>query len=164
MRALDRVAEQLRRFDLLEAPGHLLRRNHQRSTEIFAQMVGGDVTRQQIALLIALNQNPGAAQHVLVAATDIDKSTLKEMLGRMVTRGWVERDRDPDDQRAWRMNITAAGLIELGERLDNVVAAQTAILAPLPEAMRPVFLHCLRVLVGLETARASDAAAIPRPP
>lgn len=138
------------KLDLLHAPGHLLRRNHQRSYEIFSKLVGDDVTRQQIALLIALSERPGASQNDLVAATGIDKSTLKEMLGRMIKRGWVSRDRDPVDQRAWTMHITPEGETLLADRIDRVIAAQREILAPLPEDLRDMFLRCLRIMAGLE--------------
>jgi len=69
--------KRLAAFDLLEVPGHLLRRNHQRSYEIFTRVVGDDVTRQQMALLIALAKRESASQRDLVDATGIDKSTLK---------------------------------------------------------------------------------------
>jgi DNA-binding MarR family transcriptional regulator len=134
---------------LLDTPGHLLRRNHQRSYEIFSELVGDDVTRQQMALLIALYQNPGAAQNALVNATGFDRATIAEMLGRMVSRGWVARSRDPEDGRAWTMHITAEGRNLLLDRISKIVAAQEEILAPLPEELRPVFIRCLRMLLGL---------------
>lgn len=138
-------------FELIDAPGHLLRRNHQRSYEIFSQIVGSDVTRQQIALLITLAKNPGASQNLVVGATGFDKSTLKEMLGRMIERGWVERSRDPADSRCWNMYITDPGRALLEERIAKVAAVQSAILAPLPPELRPVFVRCLRILLGLES-------------
>jgi DNA-binding MarR family transcriptional regulator len=137
-------------LDLLRAPGHLLRRNHQRSQEIFSKLVGEDITRQQIALLIALSDRPGASQNELVAATGIDKSTLKEMLGRMIKRGWVSRDRDPKDSRAWTMHVTPEGAALLAERMALVAETQREILAPLPEHMRADFILALRILIGLE--------------
>ena len=137
-------------FDLLAAPGHLLRRNHQRSFDIFNRIVGDDVTRQQIALLLALAQCPGASQRELVEATGIDKSTLKEMLSRMIARGWVERERDQKDSRAWTMLITEPGEALLLERIDKVQAAQREILAPLSDEDRTVFMRCLRQLLGLD--------------
>lgn len=152
----------LEMFRLLDAPGHLLRRNHQRSYEIFARLVGDDVTRQQIALLIALSQHPNASQNDVVQATGFDKSTLKEMLGRLVARGWVLRERDPKDQRAWRMNVSDAGWAVLEQRFDAVAAAQEEILQPLPETLRPLFIRCLRILIGLEPAEAEPGEAPPR--
>lgn len=142
------LRQRLNEFNLLDAPGHLLRRNHQRSYEIFARHVGDDVTRQQIALLIALAKNPGSSQRELVEETGIDKSTLKEMLGRMVARAWVTRERDPEDSRAWTMRITPGGEALLAERIEAVAAAQSEILSPLPEADREAFVRCLRVLIG----------------
>lgn len=155
-------AADVRSFRLIDAPGHLLRRNHQRSFEIFARLVGDDITRQQFALLIALEQHQGASQNQLVAATGFDKSTLKEMLGRMVTNGWVARARDPNDRRAWTIRITKEGQRLLEARLPNVVRTQAEILAPLPPDLRPVFIHCLKVLLGLD--RADEPATAPPDP
>jgi DNA-binding MarR family transcriptional regulator len=137
-------------FDLLSAPGHLLRRNHQRSYELFTQFVGEAATRQQFALLVTLAQKPGSSQNELVASTGMDKSTLKEMLGRMVARGWVERTRDPTDSRAWTMRVLPEGRALLEQLVAKVAAAQREILAPLPEKDRPFFMHCLRVLAGID--------------
>lgn len=148
----DLDVEELLGFDLLSAPGHLLRRNHQRSYELFTARVGDVLTRQQFALLVTLTQRPGSSQNELVAATGMDKSTLREMLGRMVARGWVERERDPDDSRAWTMRATAAGHSLVEELAPKVQAAQRDILAPLPTEDRAFFMKCLRILVGLERA------------
>lgn len=142
--------EKLERFNLRSAPGHLLRRNHQRSVDIFTKMVGDDVTRQQIGTLIALHHRPGASQRDLVEATGIDKSTLKEMLGRMMKRGWVKRERDPHDSRAWTMHLTDEGLNILLDRVDQVETAQREILEPLPEKDRAIFMNYLRKIAGLE--------------
>jgi DNA-binding MarR family transcriptional regulator len=142
--------EQLLSFNLLDAPGHLLRRNHQRSYDIFTRHVGDDVTRQQIALLIALTKQPGSSQRDLVDATGIDKSTLKEMIGRMIARGWIERSKDPNDSRAWTMRITPEGEVMLSERIAAVAAAQREIVAPLPESYRDIFIKSLRILVGID--------------
>ena len=139
----------LRQFDLLSAPGYLLRRNHQRSVEIFTRTVGDDVTRQQMGTLLALHRKPGASQRDLVDATGIDKSTLKEMLGRMVKRGWVRRERDANDSRAWTMQLTPGGLGLLIERVAKVEAAQREILGPLPARDQVILLRYLRRLIGL---------------
>lgn len=144
------LKQRLADFELLDAPGHLLRRNHQRSYEIFARHVGDDVTRQQIALLIALARHSGASQRDLVDATGIDKSTLKEMIGRMVGKGWIKRARDPKDSRAWTMDITPEGEALLAERIDAVEAAQREIISPLSDDDQRLLISTLRTLLGLE--------------
>lgn len=146
----------LEQFELLSAPGYLLRRTHQRSLDIFTRHVGSDVTRLQIAALVALNKNPGASQRELVEATGIDKSTLKEMLTRMEARGWVQRERDPQDSRAWTMRLTLEGSAVLLERIESVVAAQQEILEPLSKEDRKFFMRCLRKLLGLNALAASN--------
>lgn len=146
----DQSRQDLADFDLLSAPGHLLRRAHQRSYELFTKRVGATVTRQQFALLLSLAQRPGASQRELVDATGMDKSTLKEMLERMVARGWVLRERDPSDSRAWTMLMTVQGRELLNELIPLVAAVQRDILAPLPEEDRPVFMRLLRTLIEFE--------------
>ena len=139
-------------FDLHTAPGHLLRRNHQRSYDLFTARVGDALTRQQFALLLTLAQKPGSSQNELVGSTGMDKSTLKEMIGRLVLRGWIERERAPTDNRAWTMRITPAGRTLLEELVARVAAAQRDILAPLAEEDRPFFIRCLQTLLGIEDA------------
>ncbi len=155
------LGSRLTDFMLLDAPGHLLRRNHQRSFEIFSRIVGDDVTRQQIALLIALARHPGASQRELVDETGIDKSTMKEMVGRMIARGWIARERHQTDSRAWTMRITDLGSELLDSRIDKVAEAQREILAPLDEAERTHFLGCLRKLLGLEATMSDGAPPAP---
>ena len=138
-------------FDLLKAPGHLLRRNDQRAYEIFSRIVSDGLTRQQFALLIALAQTPGASQNALVAETGVDKSTIREILDRMVTRGWVKRERAADDKRAWTMHISVKGQRLLDERIEKALLVQQEIMAPLPPELRDPFIRCLRILIGLET-------------
>jgi DNA-binding MarR family transcriptional regulator len=140
----------LMRFDLHALPGHLLRRCHQRSQEIFARHVGDDLTRQQAALLIVLAQNAGASQRDLVAATGIDKSTLQEMLGRLIARGWAMRERDPGDRRAWTIRITDGGTALLSRHREAFDRTQREILAPLPADDHAPFLRSLRILAGFE--------------
>lgn len=146
--AKDKLPSELARFELLAAPGHLLRRNHQRSFDIFSRHVGNDLTRQQFALMLALGQKPGASQRDLVEATGIDKSTLKEMLGRLVTRGWVKRERDPRDSRAWTMDLTGEGTSLLLDNVAKVQAAQHEIMAPLSGDEQATLLLLLRKLLG----------------
>lgn len=145
----EEAMQKLQLFDLLSAPGHLLRRNHQRSVDIFSRTVGDDVTRQQIGTLLALFRRPGASQRDLVDATGIDKSTLKEMLGRMIKRGWVRQERDPHDSRAWTMHLTEAGLELLLDRIAKVEAAQAEILQPLSKRDQQLLMTCLRKLIGI---------------
>jgi len=143
----------IRSFALQDAPGHLLRRCHQRSEELFTAAVGSDgPTRQQIALLVTACQHPEASQAELVSLTGIDKNTLAEMIGRLTRRGLLERRRGAHDARTNAISATPAAVRLLEEVMPEVRRVQDRILEPLPDELRPLFLRCLRIISGLDQA------------
>jgi len=138
-------------FALRDAPGHLLRRCHQRSEELFTAAVGSDgPTRQQIALLVTVCQHPEVSQAELVARTGIDKNTLTQMIGRLTERGLLERRRGEHDARTNSITATPAAIALLEDVMPRVRQVQDQILEPLPKKLRPMFQHCLRLISGLE--------------
>lgn len=138
-------------FALRDAPGHLLRRAHQRSEELFTAALGTDgPTRQQVALLVTVCQHPEASQAELVAITGIDKNTLAQMIKRLIERGLLARKRAAHDARTNAVSATPAAIDLLATVLPAVRKVQDEILEPLPKDLRPVFRRCLRLLAGLE--------------
>ncbi len=138
----------LKNFVMELSPGYLLRRNHQRAHDIYLELVGPDgPTRQQVSVLLALAQHEGISQRRVTELTGLDKSTLKEMLGRLISRGLVGRRRNKRDSRAWELTITTAGVNLLNTMAAQINEAQQKTLEPLPEALREVFIHCLRLLI-----------------
>ena len=137
-------------FLLADAPGHLLRRCDQRSEELFTAALGTDgPTRQQIALLVAVCQHPDTSQAELVSLTGIDKNTLTQMIRRLTERGLLERRRGERDARTNAIKATPAALDLLGEVMPKVRLVQEQIVEPIPDHLRPAFLHCLRLLSGV---------------
>src|ERR1044072_8110204 len=97
-------------FELSEAPSHLIRRCQQFYGDLYAREAGSrELTKQQLTLLCALEQNDGANQTILVEITGIDRSTLAEMVRRMLERGLLSRERTEEDQRANAVAISATG-------------------------------------------------------
>jgi DNA-binding MarR family transcriptional regulator len=134
-----------------EAPGHLLRRCHQRSREIYEDLIGGaGLSRQQFAVLIAMSRNPGASLTAISKASGFDRNTLAEMIGRLLKRGYVRRRRSADDGRAFEIALAPKGARFVATMMPRAHEVQRRILEPLPADFRPVFLHCLRVLLGLD--------------
>jgi DNA-binding MarR family transcriptional regulator len=141
-------------FALRDAPGHLLRRCHQRSEELFATAVGSDgPTRQQVALLVSAVQNPEASQAELVELTGIDKNTLTQMINRLTARGLLERHPSKRDRRTNAISATAAGVRLLEAVLPQLRRVQDQILEPIPTELRETFQHCLRLIAGLADAK-----------
>src|SRR3954463_11749621 len=97
-------------FDLAQAPSHLLRRCVQYANDLFSQEpAASDLTKQQFTVLAAVEQNEGMSQTDLVAITGIDRSTLAEMIRRMIEKGLLDRERTEADQRANAVRIAMSG-------------------------------------------------------
>ncbi len=158
----------LKPLALDQAPGHLLRRCHRRSREIYEELIGHrGVSRQQFAVLIALATRSGKARGAgasltrIAAATGFDRNTLAEMITRLKRGGYLARRRSAADGRAYEIALTRKGARFVAEMMPRAHEVQRRIMAPLPPALRPVFLHCLRLLLGLDAPRRSgDARAL----
>jgi DNA-binding MarR family transcriptional regulator len=143
------------RVDLRHTPGHLLRRAQQRAIDIFVQAVGENGLRPpQFAVLVTVYQNPGLNQTHLVDKTGIDRSTLGDMIDRLVARGYVERKRAAADQRVNTVWATPAGIATLEGCVAGAMAAQEAIMAPVPPERRAAVLEALEWLADLPSDRA----------
>jgi DNA-binding MarR family transcriptional regulator len=69
----------------------------------------GDLTKQQFTVLAAVEQHEGVSQTELVTITGIDRSTLAEMIRRMIEKGLLDRERTEADARANSVRIGASG-------------------------------------------------------
>jgi DNA-binding MarR family transcriptional regulator len=89
---------------------HLLHRAGQIADELFAaEMAGSDLTPRQFAVLAALARHETASQTDIVRETGIDRSTLADIVKRLVARGSLVRRRARHDARAYAVRLTPAG-------------------------------------------------------
>jgi DNA-binding MarR family transcriptional regulator len=126
------------------SPSHLLHRVLQLALDIYVEESGpGGVTQRQYAVLAAVAENEGVTQTGLVRATGIDRSTLADMVARMITKGLLERQRSDLDARANTVRLTPAGSLVLEESRPKVAMADARILALLKPGKRDGFLDLL---------------------
>src|SRR5476649_284375 len=131
-------------FELSEAPSHLIRRCQQFYGDLYARESGArELTKQQYTLLAALEHNDGASQTVLVEITGIDRSTLAEMVRRMLEKGLLSRERTEEDQRANAVAISPAGRKALRSARNASDRAERALLEALPVPDRQKFVRAL---------------------
>ena len=83
--------------------------------------VGLGVTRAQWKVLFRLTRNPGLRQVELADMLELEPITLCRIVDRLEEARLVERVRDPDDRRAWRLHVTAEAQ-PLVEKLQGVGA------------------------------------------
>ncbi len=97
--------------ELATSPLHMLHRAVQAVTEIYqAEMSEHDLTARQYAVLVALVHADGMSQSELVDATGIDRSTMADIVRRMLKKGIIQRKRDKDDARAYEVRVTDEGI------------------------------------------------------
>ena len=136
-------------FDLSQSPSHLLRRCVQYANDLFSQEQGAsDLTKQQFTVLVAVEQNEGVSQTDLVSVTGIDRSTLAEMIRRMIEKGLLSRERTETDQRANAVRLGQAGRKALRSARSASDKVERTLMSPLPAADRARFARMLSVIVA----------------
>jgi len=89
---------------------HLIHRAEQCAADIFARIAPqGLLTPRQYAILLAIEENEGISQTGLVEKTGIDRSTLADIVRRMIEKGLVQRQRTTEDARAYAVRLTRKG-------------------------------------------------------
>jgi DNA-binding MarR family transcriptional regulator len=148
-------------FDLSQSPSHLLRRCVQYANDLFSrESAASDLTKQQFTVLAAVEQNEGISQTDLVGLTGIDRSTLAEMIRRMIDKGLLDRERTESDQRANAVRIAAAGKKALRSARTANERVEKTLLAGLPAGDRTKFLKMLATVASkAEPAPSSSRSA-----
>lgn len=70
---------------------------------------GHDLTFSQYATLKRLAHGPAGATE-LARVVDLNPGAMSRLLDKLETRGFIARNADPDDGRAWHIVMTPAGL------------------------------------------------------
>ncbi|MEU3463982.1 MarR family transcriptional regulator [Streptomyces sp. NPDC006733] len=136
--------------DLTTHPGHLARRLQQAHHLLWTAMVSEEITSPQFGVLNALTAEPGLDQRTVGERVGLDRSTIAEVIGRLHSRGLLEKVRDPEDGRRFLLRLT-----DEGSRTHRRLTVRTArmnqvFLAPLSADEQALFLRLIR--------RVSDAA------
>lgn len=144
-----------------DAPIFQLHRASQSTTaalEAKFRSAGLDLTVPQYAILEALAVAAGASQTVLSERTGIDRSTLSEIMRRLVKKGIVARRRTTADKRTYSGKLTAAGkaLYSSGHLIFQAANAQ--LLESLPNDLREPFLTALGHFVAHSDTSSSEKA------
>jgi MarR family transcriptional regulator, temperature-dependent positive regulator of motility len=141
------------------SPSHLLHRALQLALDIYAVETGPvAITQRQYAVLAAVAADEGLSQTELVRATGIDRSTLADLVGRMIVKGYLERERSAEDARANTVKLGDAGRAVLEAAKPRVDAADQRILDLLGAKKREPFIEALRKL-----AKAGEGGLLPEP-
>ncbi len=137
-------------MDSLDMAGHLIRRLHQQSTQIFVhrtQAAGFDLTPVQFAALDAIHAHPATDQARIAELIAYDRATIGGVIERLEQKGWIRRVVSERDRRARELSLTAQGRRVRSALLPIVQDLQDEILQPLSSADRACFLDLARQVV-----------------
>ncbi len=110
-------------------------------------MTGGDLTPRQFAVLVTVSQNEGLSQTDLVEKTGIDRSTLADIVRRMLKKSLLQRRRTKEDARAYAVKLTDEGWRVLKNAEPMAKRVDERILSVLPAAQRERFISDLNTIV-----------------
>jgi MarR family transcriptional regulator for hemolysin len=141
---------------ILNDVARLLRTSFDRRVKQFG------LTRSQWWVITFLFRNDGVTQSELADTLEIEKPTLGRLIDRLEAKGWVRREPDANDRRAWRVYLNDAA--EPAMKTMRTIAAEVRrdALAGLSAAERERFVDTLLTvkanLVGLESGAARHGA------
>jgi DNA-binding MarR family transcriptional regulator len=123
------------------------------------------LTPTQIAILSALATRAGLSQTQLCDATGVDRSTMGDVVKRLVKKGLVRRTRTRRDARTNAIELTNHGQQAIAAVTPVAATVGEELLAVLPERGRRKFIQSLlTVIAALESERMIEAAAPDAPP
>ena len=102
-------------------------------TEYDRRVRGLGLTRSQWWVMNHLFRNPGLSQSELAEILEVEKPSVGRLLDRLEAKGWVRREHDARDRRAWRVYLADAAEPQMrslrkraGELMNDALAGLSA--------------------------------------
>lgn len=128
---------------------HALHRASQVAEDRFTRELGDfDITPRQLAVLAVIDAHDGPSQTDIVVETGIDRSTLADIVRRLVKRGLVSRKRAKNDVRAYAVKLTSDGSRVLATAMPVLARVEAELLEALPVKKRVELVGLLEDLTG----------------
>lgn len=136
---------------------HLLHRAGQCAEVLFTNETGKtDLTPRQYAILVSVSQNPDISQTGLVEQTGVDRSTLADIVRRLVKKGLLQRKRTRRDARMYAVRLTQKGQSALNSIKPAANRVDQRLLSVLAAGQRSDFLGALGEIVRAMTRQAAE--------
>jgi DNA-binding MarR family transcriptional regulator len=110
---------------------------------------GNPIPVSEAHALMELGLGGGMTQSELGLRLRLEKSTVSRLVGNLVVRGWLERERDPSDGRAMLLHLTERGLRAAAELEEARRQKFAALFDRIPEEDRE---QVVRVLASMTEA------------
>lgn len=126
---------------------HLLKRAVQYSSHLYMGEVGkSGLTHRQFTVLAAVDTLDGKSQTELVKSTGIDRSTLADLVARLLEQGHLQRKRSKDDARTNSVRLTLVGKKALKSAQGGAEDIDRKLLAHFASSDRRIVSDCMAML------------------
>jgi DNA-binding MarR family transcriptional regulator len=142
---------------------HLLKRAVQYSVHAYMEEVGKTgLTHRQYTVLLAADVNDGKSQTELVKATGIDRSTLADLVARLMSQGYLQRRRSKEDARTNSVRLTPAGKKILRSAQNGAEDVDKKLMALVSASERKILIDSLSLYASeMDKADAAEAEKAP---
>jgi DNA-binding MarR family transcriptional regulator len=142
----------------------LIKRAGQYAGHAYMGSVGkSGLTQRQLTVLTEVDRSDGTSQIALVKTTGIDRSTLADMVARMMAQGYLQRRRAKNDGRTNSVRITPAGKKMLKSAMPGADEADKSLLAKLAANLRKPFAEALTALAEEMDRIEAESGEKPKP-
>lgn len=144
----ERFEYRLHAFELDSAFGFLFRRLNSLATALFSEVTGQtEITPMQMGVLLTVRQAGLVSLRDLARKMRVDRSTLQEVVKRMVDRGLLSRRSPANDKRAHELWLAADGIELVKAYFPAVEQLQGRLLEGVPPEEAETTLRCLKFIL-----------------
>lgn len=124
--------------------GYHLRRASAVFAADFAAAVDGTGMRQVLmGILAVVAASPGINQGAVGRVLGIKRANMVSLINELIDAGWIVRETDPSDRRAFELAISPAGTEMLKTCIQRIDAHERRLLAGFTEAEKATLLDLL---------------------
>jgi DNA-binding MarR family transcriptional regulator len=133
---------------------HLLHRAGQLAEDLFARSIGEiGITARQFVVLSVVESLEDPSQTALCEISGIDRSTLADIVRRLVSRGLLSRRRTRQDARMYAVRLTPEGKEVLDRAMPIANKVDDALVESLSAEQREQFSAFLQKVVSRQGPR-----------
>ena len=132
-----------RDYNFTEQVGHLLRKAYQRHMMIFQEMsCEPNLTAPQFIALCTIQSMGSCSITDIVTATTVDQATMRGVIDRLKSKGWIHLAADSNDRRKVMISLTDEGLTILDKMIPCAQGITEETLRGLNPAERIALIFC----------------------
>jgi DNA-binding MarR family transcriptional regulator len=127
--------------------GLLIRRAQQAHVYLWQRLVSDEISSPQFGVISSLQGKPGMSQADLCAALDLDRSTIADIVQRLVDRGLVLRQDHEHDKRRYVLSLSEIGSREFFDLESKVSELDMALTKGLTEVEHRELMRLLTLML-----------------